>query len=884
MGNGFIGYRVLSIPMAWLILNLKRDSISQFNYKKAKPSWGTSMKGRLTESKRAKLRATNHSHNGHAVEYAQAVDLVHRLRKTAGNLSHEKQVHHLSIPVGAVSGDFWCTAEHPHSGWFALLADTAGHGLPAAIFSLRAPDIFRAAVAQDRSLEGIYLDLNRFLIDQEINQYFVCGFLVRAHDREIEVLNAGMPDGMLLAADGCQIKRFSSLNLPLGVTRDAIASSERHRLPMGQQASLFLYSDGLSELGQDAGLDIGVDEIVLSAAETPASTIDYVEQFISEHTAKIHDDISLVQICLPLTDRPASESDVVVPAAGNALICFDPILAGSVLDTVNFGVSVTDGRGNIVCVNAAFSRITGYTADEVRGRTSAILRSGRQSGQFYQSLWKSLEQEGGWSGEIWNRRKDGSLYLEWLDIHKLGGGNKVQYVGLMRDITNRRLEEKRIHHSALHDALTGLANRTLLHDRGEQEMRHARRKGSLLGLLFIDLDRFKPINDVLGHGVGDELLKIISLRLSAAFRSNDTLARYGGDEFIALMPDLADRAAAATAAGNALRALREPVDVAGNRLHIGASIGIAMYPDEGKDLDTLLAHADVAMFRAKDAGGNLFRFYSAEMDQLAGDTLQLEARLHAALANEELEVHFQPKVELAGGRMAGVEALVRWRDPLRGLVPPGEFIPIAERSSLITEIGSWVLGEACQALARLRAAGYDVAHVAVNVSPRQFVRHDIVAEVDAALAAANLPHTALQLEVTESLFIKDSDHMATILKQLSAKGVSLALDDFGSGYSSLGYLRDLPFDTLKIDREFIRGVHSNRYNGSIARAALQLADGMDMHVVAEGIEDDEQHRFLAGLGCRYGQGFKFDQALPEEKLLARLKQGNEGGFAYDMLH
>ena len=818
-----------------------------------------------------------------AADYAQAVDLVRRLRDSAGNASHGEQVHHLSIPHGAISGDFLCTAEHPRDGWFGMLADTAGHGLAAAIFSLRAPDIFRAAVAQGHSLEGIYLDLNRFLVDQGASQYFVCGFLVRAHGRELEVLNAGMPEGMLFSADGSPIKQFRPLNLPIGIAHVAIAESESYYLAPEQRATLLLYSDGLSELGQDAGPALGAEGIRLAAAADPAGMVERMARLIAEHPAELHDDISLLQISLPLVDRSAPDRQApVAPASPRG----DPILAGAVLDSVDFGVTVTDAKGTLAYVNAAFSRITGYAAAEAIGKTPALLRSGRHGPQFYRSMWESIEQGGAWSGEIWNRRKDGSLYLEWLDIRRLeaGHGAEPRFVGMMTDITHRRLEEKRIGHSALHDALTGLANRTLLHDRGEQEIYRARRKDSSLSLLLIDLDRFKPVNDGLGHEVGDHVLKVMSRRLSAAFRGNDTLARYGGNEFIVLMPDLGDRGAVAAAAGKALRAVREPVDAAGHHLHIGASIGIAMYPDEGGTLDMLLAHADVAMRRAKEAGGNLFRFYSAEMDQVVGDSLELETRLHAALANGELEVHFQPKVELDGGRVVGAEALVRWRDPQRGLVPPGEFIPLAERSALIAEIGRWVLGEACQTLARLRAAGYADLHVAVNVSPRQFVRQDVVAEVDAALAAAGLPHAALQLEVTESLFIKDAERVGATLRQLAAKGVSLALDDFGSGYSSLGYLRDLPFDTLKIDREFIRDVHRNRYNASIARAALQLAEGMDMHVVAEGIEDDEQHRFLVDLGCRYGQGFKFDRPLPEAELLARLRQGDGGQFAYPRLH
>jgi diguanylate cyclase (GGDEF)-like protein/PAS domain S-box-containing protein len=820
-------------------------------------------------------------------EYTQAVDLLHRLRVNVGNQATGEQVRHLSIPFGSISGDFFCTAEHASEGWFAFLADTTGHGLPAAIFSLRAPDIFRNAVARGQPLEEIYHELNCFLAEQGVTQYFVCGFLLRVRGRELEVLNAGMPPGLLVAADGSQVRRFDSLNLPVGITPDAAAQTESYRLMRGQQATLLLYSDGLAELGQ--GGDLALPETVMGglAAEDPAGLLKQVERIVAERGAEVHDDISLLQINLPMADPGVSERKPARQRGGEAALpgC-DPLLAGHILAGVNFGVTVTDARHRIVYVNDAFSRITGYASGEALGQTPAFLRSGRHSHQFYQALWDDLGKHGAWSGEIWNRRKDGSLYLEWLEILRLGGGREgsPRYVGLMRDITERQLENKRVRHSALHDSLTGLANRTLLHDRCEQEIRRASRQNGRFALMFIDLDRFKPVNDALGHEVGDHVLKVVTQRLSGVLRGNDTLARYGGDEFVALLPDIEDRGAAAAVAGKVLRALREPVKVAGHGLYVGASIGIASYPDEGRDLDALLARADAAMYRAKEAGGNLYSFYAAEMDQAIGHELHLETRLHSAIAKGELEVHYQPKVNLVGGRVVGFEALVRWRDPQRGLIPPGEFIPLAERSFLISEIGSFVLGEACQALARIRANCDSDLHVAVNVSPRQFARQDLVAEVDAALAAAGLPHSALQLELTEAVFIKNVEQVSETLRRLAGKGVSLALDDFGSGYASLAYLRDLPFDVLKIDREFVRDVHNNRYNGAIARAAMNLAHGMDMNVVAEGIEDGEQHRYLAGIGCHFGQGYEFGRPMPEAELLSHLILGREANRSGRRVH
>jgi len=550
-------------------------------------------------------------------------------------------------------------------------------------------------------------------------------------------------------------------------------------------------------------------------------------------------------------------------------------LSSHVLDGFQYGVMVTDKEQRILHVNPAFTRITGYSAAEAIGQTPRLLTSGKHDSGFYHNLFHSLEKTGVWQGEIWNRHKDGRLFLEWLEIRALGKGapKGAHYVAVLADVTEHRLEVERIRHSALHDSLTGLANRGLLLDQGEKEISRAKRYGGKIGVVFIDLDRFKAVNDTLGHEVGDQLLRELGRRIQAKFRENDTLARFGGDEFVAIMPDFNGREAGLALAQKVLQVVSEPIALKGLEYRIGASIGISVYPQDGQSLEELIARADSAMYRAKERGGNQVCFYDQEMNASVGHMLETECRLHEALRLGEFVLHFQPKVDFSNLTIQGAEALLRWYHPERGLVSPGEFIPLAERSSLIVDLGRWILREACRSLKRIQAAGFPEFSMAVNVSPLQVVRQDFVQEVADALAMTGVaPHT-LQLEVTEAVFIKAPERATEILNRLVDLKVSLALDDFGTGYSSLGYLKRLPFDTIKVDREFIRNVDSDRYNASLAAATIQMANGLDMKVVAEGVENWEQFDHLEKQGCHLAQGYMFGRPMVESELLAVLRQG-----------
>lgn len=557
-------------------------------------------------------------------------------------------------------------------------------------------------------------------------------------------------------------------------------------------------------------------------------------------------------------------------------------LSAHVVDNLHHGVVITDATQRILWVNLAFTHITGFAAAEAIGQTPRILKSGKQDTMFYREMLGQLAEEGHWTGEIWNRHKEGRLFLEWLEIRSLppGAPDNACYVGLISDITERRLEAERIRHSALHDALTGLANRILLRDRADQEIARSRREKKPLAVAFIDLDRFKPINDTLGHDAGDAILREVAVRLRAQFRANDTLARYGGDEFVAILPDVGNRENALSAAAKILCAFDAPFQLNGNDFRLGASVGISLYPEDGSSFDELIVCSDRAMYRAKESGGSRIRAFERDMNALAEDSLLIENRLFQALKRGEFVLCFQPKVDTETRRVVGAEALVRWIDPERGVVPPNEFIPLAERTGLILPIGSWILRESCRVLRRIHDAGFKHFSIAVNVSPLQVSGCDFVTEIETVLAETGVTASGVQLEITESIFIRDPKGTTDVLNQLVKTGISLALDDFGTGYSSLGYLKILPFDTIKVDRQFIANIHADRYNAAIMQATIQLAGGLDMSVVAEGVESEKELSFLRSIGCSVAQGYLFARPMNESDLMVML--ATDAGQSKDM--
>jgi len=549
-------------------------------------------------------------------------------------------------------------------------------------------------------------------------------------------------------------------------------------------------------------------------------------------------------------------------------------LAASVFDNTMDGVMITDTAGSILSVNPAFTAITGYSAAEAIGRQPSLLRSDHHGPDFYRELWTVLQREGRWEGEIWNRRKNGEAYLEWLSIGMVAGddGQPLRYVGVFNDITELRKKDEHIRHLAFHDPLTGLPNRALLLDRIEHGLAFAERAAERLGVMFLDLDRFKHVNDSLGHNVGDALLQEVARRLGQSLRQSDTVARTGGDEFVILLEHIDEPEACASLAKKIIASLCAPMVLGGHTLQVGASIGIACFPDDGADIVTLMKHADAAMYAAKSAGRGTYRFFQATMTEKAAQRLQLEMQLRGAVANGELEVFYQPSVSLATGVPCGVEALVRWRHPQRGLVPPDDFIPLAEETGIIHELGNWVLEEACRQSRAWQEQGLGRVRIAVNISAKQLQEGDLAERIASLTRKYAIAPADLQVELTESVIMANPEEISGVFARLRRIGVTVAIDDFGTGYSSLAYLRRLPIDVLKIDRSFVRNADRDEADAQIVRIIVALAQALKLDVVAEGVETRSQAEFLTACGCSTAQGFLFAPPQPATATAAWWKE------------
>ncbi|MFC3533551.1 EAL domain-containing protein [Vogesella facilis] len=542
-------------------------------------------------------------------------------------------------------------------------------------------------------------------------------------------------------------------------------------------------------------------------------------------------------------------------------------LADKVFESTLEGIVITDHYGVIQSVNPAFTRITGYSRDEVLGKTPAILKSGRQSADFYEHMWRQLKNDGYWQGEVVNRRKSGLLYTEHLTITGIpdGFGGTRHYVAVFSDITQRKQAEERLHFLANHDALTGLPNRTLFGEKLQSAIEQAQEHGQRLALMFIDLDRFKLINDTLGHQAGDELLVKIAARLQTEAPAGSTVARLAGDEFTLLLPNVGSLNSVASLAQDVLDGIAGEVVLAGSsKVFISASLGIAMYPEDGTTADSLLVNADAAMYRAKNRGKNTFQFYTTDMNASAMARLKLEYGLHRALTRDEFQVWYQPKVDLASGRLEGMEALVRWQHPEMGLVSPVDFIPVAEECALIVPLGAWVLSEACRFTRQLQDDCGFSGRVAVNLSGRQLKFGNIVDTVQQILQESGLSASSLELEITESTAMDSDQEVGRALEGLRGMGVTLAIDDFGTGYSSLAYLKSLPVQVLKIDRSFIADLHQDKDDAAIASAVISMGRSLGLSIVAEGVELPAHRDFLRAQGCHMAQGYLYGKPMPAE--------------------
>lgn len=544
-------------------------------------------------------------------------------------------------------------------------------------------------------------------------------------------------------------------------------------------------------------------------------------------------------------------------------------LGAAMLEVTQEGVVVTDAQQRIIHVNPAFTRITGYSRDEALGQHPSMLKSGRHDSSFYKTLWQHLREHGIWSGEVWNRRKSGEIYPQWHCIRAVrnGAGQISHFLAVFTDITALKRSQRELDYLAHHDPLTGLPNRLLFNERVEHaiEAADADKPGAVL---LIDLDHFKHINESLGHNVGDQLLKTVGQRLQNAVPAGLTLARLGGDEFALLLERINDAAHAARLAQSLLESLEEPFLFNEHELYISASIGVSLFPEDATNVEQVLRNADSALFKAKSSGRENYAFYEQELTDYARQRVELTAALRQALDEQELRVHYQPLHDLADGRLIGFEALVRWAHPERGLVPPGEFIPIAEDTGMIGAIDLWVLERACRQMVTWNTQGHAPLTVAVNISSRLFTHGALDQRVAQVLRETGLPAQQLELEVTESAVMEDPAAALTLLERLRDLGVRLAIDDFGTGYSSLARLKRLPVNKLKLDQSFVRGLPNDPDDAAIAGAVIALGHSLGLTVLAEGIETTAQVDFLRSLGCDAGQGYHFGRPLAPE-LLAR---------------
>ncbi|MEW8353322.1 MAG: EAL domain-containing protein [Candidatus Thiodiazotropha sp.] len=550
----------------------------------------------------------------------------------------------------------------------------------------------------------------------------------------------------------------------------------------------------------------------------------------------------------------------------------------TVFDTTSEGIMVTDADNIIKTVNPAFTRITGYSAEEVVGQSPSILSSGRHEEEFYEELWNSVLHKRYWSGEIWNRRKDGSVFPEWLSIAAIPDDDGIakEYVAVFSDISKHKENEEQIRYQANYDALTGLPNRSLLSDRLEQAIGSAIREKWMLAILFIDLDQFKMVNDTFGHVMGDELLQLVAERIGDCVRESDTVARFGGDEFVILLQDVTEMDAVANIATKVIDSITKVFTLYERDIYIGASVGITIFPDDAMNADSLLRNADMAMYQAKERGRNNYQFFTASMQQQTLERQQLELDLRLAMQRGELEIYYQPVVNAEFERVISVEALLRWNHPHRGMIYPSVFIPLAEDSGLIGPIGEWVIKGACQQLGRWQQAGHSELKMAVNLSSRQ---RELGLEADylmQVLQETSIRPEMLTLEITESLLMRDTDEALKWLSSFKSLGINLSVDDFGTGYSSLSYLKRFPMDILKIDRSFINDLPHDIDDASLVRTIVAMAKSLNLRLIAEGVETREQAEFLLQIGCSNLQGYYYAKPMSAKAMTTWLQQDLQG--------
>ena len=578
--------------------------------------------------------------------------------------------------------------------------------------------------------------------------------------------------------------------------------------------------------------------------------------------------LSFTQILQTLQYEYVAQIDAALRERDKALInsSKDLHLARQVIEAALDGVMIVDEQGQIEYVNPSFSRLTGYDQAEVIGQNPRLLKSGRHNDDFYARMWAELIDVGHWQGEIWNRRKDGEIFAEWLTINSIRGkdGRITKYAAIFSDITEKKRSDEAVHNLAYCDPLTSLPNRRLFTDRLDQAIANATRRGGILAVMFLDVDLFKRINDTLGHDVGDAVLIEIAARLLTCVRQGDTVARLGGDEFVVLLPQLEDPIDAARLAERVIAAVKAPLRLSGREFQVTISIGISVYPEDGRDAESLLKCADLAMYQSKESGRSCYQLYSPIINARSTERLTMDHRLRTAVEKGEMSLAYQVKVDMTSGEVSGAEALVRWTNPQLGPVPPSEFIPLAERIGIMPMLGEWVLRSACRQAKSWLDRGLPQVRTAVNLSPRQFLVGDLAGTVERVLDETGLPPNLLEIEFPEAVIVDHPRDVGKVLHRLHDIGVHIAIDDFGALQTSLMALRELPIDALKIDRCFIDGLGQAFEERDIVGAIIRLAHALGMVAVAEGVERLHQVEVLRAAGCDAIQGYLIGRAVSAE--------------------
>ncbi len=557
-------------------------------------------------------------------------------------------------------------------------------------------------------------------------------------------------------------------------------------------------------------------------------------------------------------------------------------LTAKVFENTQEGITITDVSGNVVEVNEAFCRTTEYPREELLGQNLRILQSGHQNQSFYKTMWQSIITTGHWTGEVWNRKKGGTMYAEWLTISAITNeyGQVTNYVGISSDITLLKQHEKQLEHIAHYDVLTGIPNRTLLNDRMKQAISQTAREQNMLAVCYLDLDGFKPINDSMGHEAGDRVLIEIAKRLQRTIRGGDTVARLGGDEFVILLQGLERGEECNTTLERMLSVIAEPICIMTNTFALSASIGVSIYPLDDEDTDTLLRHADQAMYVAKQSGKNRFHIYDPALDQRARNQLELLKNIQQGIERDQFELYYQPKIDLRTRQLVGAEALIRWNHPEMGLLSPAKFLPPVENTEFDIAIGEWVIANALRQLDQWRAAGLDI-EVSVNISAHHLESPHFVEKLQQRLAQyPNLPAQRFQIEVLETAALEDIAQVMCIIENCKKIGVCFALDDFGTGYSSLSYLSSLPVDALKIDQSFMRNLTASKGDHAIVLGIIALSRAFELKTVAEGIETEAHFHTLLGMGCDIGQGFGIARPMPASALAEWAEKNRNGSMFF----